>query len=125
MSKKEIAKKYLKHLENGEIEEVINLFDSNGIVESPIYGIKKAEDFYRELASDTSNSELLLKGIFEQSDSNEIALYFTYKWTLISNEVVQFDVVDIIEFDSNNKISKLIIIYDTVLARKLVENVNK
>jgi hypothetical protein len=123
MDKKEIAKRYLKHLENGEIEQVIELFDEHGIVESPIYGIKKADEFYRELANDTSNSELHLKGIFEQSDSNAIALYFTYKWTLKNNQKVEFDVVDIIDFDSNNKISKLIIIYDTVLARKLVENI--
>ncbi len=36
--KKEIAIQYLKHLENGEIENVIDLFHSEGIVDSPIYG---------------------------------------------------------------------------------------
>ncbi len=124
MDKKEIANRYLKYLENGNIEQVIDLFDKNGIVESPIYGIKKADEFYRELNNDTSNSELHLKGIFEQNDSNDLALYFTYKWTLKNNQKVEFDVVDIIEFDSKNKIKKLIIIYDTVLARKLVDTLN-
>ena len=124
MDKKEIANRYLKYLENGNIEQVIDLFDKNGIVESPIYGIKKADEFYRELNNDTSNSELHLKGIFEQNNSNELALYFTYKWTLKNNQKVEFDVVDIIEFDSKNKIKKLIIIYDTVLARKLVDTLN-
>lgn len=125
MNKSEIAKKYLKYLENGNIEKVIDLFSSNGIVESPIYGIKKADEFYRELNNDTSNSELILKGIFEKNDSNNLALYFTYKWTLKNNEKVEFDVVDIIELDSENKITKLKIIYDTVISRKLVNDLNE
>ncbi|AZJ35226.1 nuclear transport factor 2 family protein [Tenacibaculum singaporense] len=125
MNKNKIAKKYLEHLENGNIEKVINLFSNNGIVESPIYGIKKADEFYRELNNDTSNSELFLKGIFEQNDSNNLALYFTYKWTLKNNEKVEFDVVDIIELNSENKITKLKIIYDTVISRKLVNDLNE
>ncbi|MGQ3678937.1 nuclear transport factor 2 family protein [Tenacibaculum discolor] len=125
MNKSGIAKKYLEYLENGNIEKVIGLFSNNGIVESPIYGIKKADVFYRELNNDTSNSELFLKGIFEQNDSNNLALYFTYKWTLKNNEKVEFDVVDIIELNSENKITKLKIIYDTVISRKLVNKLNE
>lgn len=121
MNKKEIAKDYITHLENGNIAQVIALFNQNGIVDSPLYGIKKADEFYLELNSDTSNSELSLLGVFEENNSNKLALYFTYKWTLKNNQRVEFDVVDIIEFDSQNKISKLKIIYDTVIARKLVE----
>jgi len=121
MNKKAIAKEYIKHLENGNIGQVLALFNQNGMVDSPLYGIKKADEFYLELNSDTANSELSLLGIFEESDSNNLALYFTYKWTLKNNQIVEFDVVDIIEFDNQNRISKLKIIYDTVLARKLVE----
>jgi hypothetical protein len=120
MTKKEIANKYISFLEKGDIENVISLFNQKGIVDSPLYGIKKANEFYHELSSDTTNSELRLLGIFEENNSNSIALYFTYKWTLKNNEKVEFDVVDIIEFDENNEISKLKIIYDTVITRKLV-----
>lgn len=120
MNKTDIAKEYIKHLENGNIDQVIALFDLNGIVDSPLYGIKRADEFYPELNSDTANSELSLLGIFEENNSNKLALYFTYKWTLKNNQIVEFDVVDIIEFDNQNKISKLKIIYDTVMARKLV-----
>lgn len=121
MDKKEIAEKYIEHLENGNIKKVMALFDQNGIVDSPIYGVKKANEFYSELSNDTSNSELHLKGIFEQNNSNDLVLYFTYKWTLKNNQKVEFDVVDIIEFNSKNKIIKLKIIYDTVLARQEVD----
>ena len=124
MNKTKIAKEYLRHLESGNMENVIDMFNDNGTVESPIYGIKKADEFYRELNNDTSNSELYLKGIFEQNDANSLALYFSYKWTLKSNQKAEFDVVDIIELDSENKINKLKIIYDTVFSRKLVNELN-
>ncbi|MCV6628737.1 MAG: hypothetical protein OIF50_02645 [Flavobacteriaceae bacterium] len=42
-----------------------------------------------------------------------ILLYFNYKWVLQSGKTVAFDVVDIIELDTNYKIKKLTIIYDT------------
>ena len=121
MNKKEIARQYISHLENGNVGQVVALFNQNGMVDSPLYGIKKADEFYRELNNDGMNSELHLKGIFEDNESNDLAIYFTYKWTLKNNQKVEFDVVDIIEFDNQNKISKLKIIYDTVTSRKLVE----
>ena len=121
MTKKEIAKQYISYLENAEVTKVIGLFSDTGMVDSPLYGIKKAHDFYSELNDDTSNSELFIKGIFEEEGSDKIALYFTYKWTLKDNEKVEFDVVDIIEFDTQNKITKLKIIYDTVIARELLK----
>lgn len=121
MTQKDIARAYITHLENGNTEKLVALFSKDGMVDSPLYGIKKASEFYLELNDDTLNSELYTKGIFEEDNSNKLALYFTYKWTLKNNKKLVFDVVDIIEFDNQNKISKLKIIYDTVIARKLVE----
>ncbi|MTE26010.1 nuclear transport factor 2 family protein [Winogradskyella ouciana] len=121
MTKKEIALKYLDYLQQGDIHKVVELFSVDGIVDSPIYGIKRADEFYLQLNNDTKRSELNLKGIFEQQDSNNLALYFGYKWTLKNNAKVEFDVVDIIEFDSENKIKTLKIIYDTVASRDKVE----
>ena len=125
MDYSEIANSYLEYLEIGNIERVIDLFSENGIVESPIYGIKRADRFYRELMNDTSTSKLHLRGIFEQNNMNNFALYFTYEWTLKNNRKVEFDVVDIIELDSENKISKLKIIYDTFAARELLNELNE
>ena len=125
MDYSEIANSYLEYLEIGNIERVIDLFSENGIVESPIYGIKRADRFYRELMNDTSTSKLHLRGIFDQNNMNNFALYFTYEWTLKNNRKVEFDVVDIIELDSENKISKLKIIYDTFAARELLNELNE
>lgn len=121
MTRKEIAKRYIGFLANGEVEHIIDLFAENGTVFSPIYGKNRAREFYTTLNEDTANSELNVKGIFEDSETNQLALYFEYKWTVASGKMVEFDVVDIIEFDPQNKISELRIIYDTVVSRQLIE----
>jgi len=120
MTRKEIAELYINLLQKGDMEGVISLFSNGGIVHSPIYGIKKASDFYKELAADTSDSNLTLNGIFEESDSSRIALYFNFLWTLKNGELVNFDVVDILVFDEEDKITELRIIYDTVISREAV-----
>jgi len=120
MSKKEIAKKYIEYLEQGKTECIIELFSDNGKVTSPIYGTKLASTFYNNLNEDTLKSKLIINGIFEEEDSNRIALYFKYNWTLKNKKNVTFDVVDIIAFNSKNKIIQLHIIYDTVKSRGLV-----
>ena len=121
MTKREIANKYIEYLSIGDVEKIVNLFADNGKVSSPIYGEKPAGLFYKELLEDTINSALKFKGIFEEADSNRIALYFEYTWTVKSGKMVQFDVVDILDLDNENKIIKLKIIYDTVISRKLVD----
>jgi hypothetical protein len=68
---------------------------------------------------------LKLKGIFEDADSARIALYFEYKWTVKSGKITEFDVVDIFKFNDENKITELKIIYDTVISRNLVDEINK
>lgn len=125
MTKKEIAQLYIEYLEKGNIDKIIKLFSKNGQVTSPIYGTKSASDFYAALNEDTSNSKLKLKGIFEEEDSNQIAVSFNYKWTLKNKSRIEFDVVDIMEFNKGNKIVHLQIIYDTVKSRVLVNALNQ
>lgn len=114
MTKKEIAKQYIEFLENGDINKIIKLFSKKGQVTSPIYCTKLASDFYKKLNEDTLKSKLKFKGFFEEKDSQRIALYFKYNWTLKNNSYV--------EFDENNKIEHLKIIYDTVKSRVFVKD---
>ena len=120
LSKEEVGKQYFEHLKKGETDSILDLFHEEGMVQSPIYGTKSAKEFYQELAEDTSSSSLKLNTIFENTFSKQVALYFTYTWTLKNNNAVNFDVVDIMEFDDNNRITKLTIIYDAEIARKSV-----
>ena len=123
MTKTEIAHQYIHFLENDETNKIIKLFAANGKVNSPLYGIKNAKAFYTLLNEDTLNSKLTINSIFENNATNSVALYFTFDWTLKNNKKVIFDVVDIIEFNEANEITLLTIIYDTVVARSLHEDV--
>ena len=120
ITKKEVALKYTELLEKGNIKDILKLFSNKNLVESPIYGVLNASQFYNELQNDTLRSEITIKGIFEENNSNKLALYFNYKWTLKNNDLVTFDVVDIMEFNDSNQISKIKIIYDTVKSREIV-----
>ncbi len=121
MTNKTITQQYIQHLQQGDMQKVIALFTEDAKVQSPIYGTQNAREFYTNLASDTTQSELKIKGTFEETDSNRIALYFNYQWTLKNGKDINFDVVDIIDFDEDNKITNLQIIYDASISRKLVE----
>ncbi|MDY8135663.1 nuclear transport factor 2 family protein [Aquimarina sp. 2201CG5-10] len=119
--KEQIAKDYLLYLEEGNMNKVVDLFAENGMVVSPLYGTQSAREFYKILAGDTSTSELKFDGLFYEKNSNRISLLFDYIWGLKDGKKVQFKVVDIIELDTNNKIEKLSIIYDTIHSRTAVE----
>lgn len=119
--KNTIAKEYIEFLQAGDLVALNALFSTDGLVISPIYGTMEAAAFYETLAKDTTESKLTIKGIFEEPSSGNIALYFQYDWTLGHGREVTFDVVDILTFDTENKITGLKIIYDTVQARAWVE----
>ncbi|MHA7059124.1 nuclear transport factor 2 family protein [Aquimarina sp. M1] len=120
MTAEEVTKKYLSFLERGEMDKVIDLFTNNGIVESPLYGVLPAAEFYNTLQEDTKSSQLHFDGLFYEKNTKRVSLLFNYEWTLKSNEKVKFKVVDILELTKKNKIQKLTIIYDTVNTRDLL-----
>jgi len=117
---KQISHNYLSLLEAGDIEELLRLFAKNAIVHSPIYGSKSARDFYTTLNADTRASKLLLDGIFIEEEQQRLILLFDYHWTVRDGNEVSFKVADVLEFNAALKITKLSIIYDTVVSRSLI-----
>ena len=116
----EICNKYLTALNDGDLNKVLSLFSENAVVISPLYGEILAKDFYKELFSDTEKSETKLLTIFDSSKNDEsIALHFLYTWTLQSEEIVEFECVDIFNLTKDKKLfTKLSIIYDTYHIRE-------
>lgn len=113
-----IATRYLEALEEADIEKTLSLFTPQASIISPLYGEKKASEFYPELFEDTSNSRLVLKGVMEgQSATNDtklISIWFHFDWTLANGQPAPFDVVDVLELNKENGlIEKLHIVYDT------------
>lgn len=115
----EIGKKYFNFLQQSDLQGLASLFADDGTVISPIYGVKKHTDFYKSLIEDTSESIIQLKEIYAGVLSKNLAIHFEYKWTLKDGKVVDFEGVDVFEFDENDKIKKLSIIYDPAQTRQL------
>lgn len=113
-----IAKKYLSCLEKASVEETLLLFAEDAVIESPLYGQMPARLFYTQLFADTMSSTLRLDGIFSEPTSSRILILFEYQWKLRNHQQVIFNVVDVLEFDSDNKITTLKIIYDTARSKE-------
>ncbi len=119
MTPRDLCAAYLAALDNADLEAVRALFSPDGLVVSPLYGVKKAHDFYASLFADTNRSETTLLGIFEAAqDGGSVALHFQYVWTMKSGKVVTFECVDVFELtEDRQKFQKLTIIYDTAPLR--------
>ena len=115
MNQKKIITVYLRGLEKGNCNEILELFTNNATVSSPLYGEVKATDFFEQLFEDTSDSKIELHGVFvDISDSNKYAAHFRYDWNLKNGQRVSFNCVDIFEFEEDSsKINHLSIIYDS------------
>ncbi len=117
MELKETIKKYLEALQKSDYENLINLFASNSVIHSPLYGEIEAMKFYQDLFKDTNKSVITLKDIFTSEDGSKGAVNFLYDWTLSDGSPVSFDCVDIFKLNSDGKIQELTIIYDTSQTR--------
>jgi SnoaL-like domain len=104
-----------EHLSAGDSEQLISLFASDGVVNSPLYGKLQAKDFYPALFSDTSASVLTLRKTLQSvdGDTTTIAFWFDFDWTLADGTPAPFTVVDVAELDEHGLIQQLHIVYDT------------
>ena len=116
------AHTYLNLLRDGNALELTRLFSKDGTVASPVYGLVPANDFYNILFADTKTSKLTLDGVFHEEASNRVIVLFDYDWTLKNGKKVLFKVSDVFEFNSQEKVTKLTIIYDAVVSRALVQD---
>lgn len=125
MSISEIIQSYFHALERGDEYAILQLFADNGIVVSPLYGRMKASDFFEQLFEDTAQSLITLIQIFKGSLTRSAAAHIRYRWTIEDEEPISFEAVDIFEFDSQKKIFKLTIIYDTAFVREAFERLKR
>jgi 4a-hydroxytetrahydrobiopterin dehydratase len=118
-SKQEVIKSYFHGLELASYNDIIQLFASEAMVHSPLYGKIEAPKFYKELFSDTQGSKTTLKNIFVNPENdNTASAHFVYSWTLKDGTLVHFECVDVFEFvPQGDKIQFLTIIYDNYHTR--------
>lgn len=125
MDPKKTIETYLEALKRGSAGDCENLFTEDGVVISPIYGEKKANEFYRQMFADGSDTKITLLKIFLTEDRNSGACHFVCDWILKDGTCTTLNVVDIFDFSENGKIKKLMIIYDAQKARKAVANLRQ
>nr|WP_294914244.1 nuclear transport factor 2 family protein [uncultured Neokomagataea sp.] len=126
MAIQDLCRAYLEALNEGDLSKVLALFVADAEVSSPLYGVRPAADFYRDLFSDTNRSETRLKAVFEHSDGGaSVALHFDYDWVFKSGQAVSFECVDIFEMTPDyQRFSHLKIIYDTAPFRSDFEQLS-
>ena len=107
------VQRYLKGLDDSNLEEVLDLFSEDAMVVSPIYGKRAARDFYQALFDDTfSSNTSLLQTVIDELEGTMV-LIFSYQWKLKDDRFLDFEVADFIHFDENGLIKQLSIFYDT------------
>lgn len=105
---------YFRSLEKADLAGVLNLFSPDGIIYSPVYGIKEIEPFYRGLFEDTDASEIEVRAIMANlEDPLHFSARFSYNWKRKNKEAVIFEGVDLFTCTKEGKFKKLEIIYDT------------
>jgi len=104
-----LGHKYFNHFSKGEISEVLDLFSDDGTVE--MTEIKTAREFFADSAEFVSKIKFELQEIYSSKKSGSIAIHFLFDLPQVDGSSKSFNAVDIVEFDSNNKIQKLTVIH--------------
>lgn len=117
----DIAERYLEALASADVDAVLALFASDGVVHSPLYGTRSAREFYPLLFADTAESRLTLRQVFRGGERG-VAFWFDFDWTLRDGTPAPFTVVDVAELDGDGLIARLHIVYDTAPLRASFDN---
>ncbi|WP_282092211.1 nuclear transport factor 2 family protein [Epibacterium ulvae] len=119
MTVNSLCNAYLTALNTADLTAVQSMFTPDAVVLSPLYGTRKASEFYADLFADTTQSKTTLINVFDTSENSaSIALHFHYQWTLNGGKIVTFECVDVFELsDDKTQFKKLTIIYDTAPLR--------
>jgi ketosteroid isomerase-like protein len=120
----QLARTYLDALGSADLPAMLALFTADGEVHSPLYGPMPAASFFPELFGATTESSLTLQGVAQgtaEAGPPLVTLWFRYDWLMAAGARTSFDVVDVLELAPDGRIATLRIIYDTVLARPLLD----
>ena len=116
----DIIQSYCKALLTNDYPGIISLFAKDAKVFSFIAGEKPAPEFFQNLFKTSRRTKVELKNLFIGLENKPIvAAHIDYKSVRDEKFLYQLEVVDIFEFNSENKITSLRIILDTYPLRKL------
>lgn len=116
-----VIENYMQALDQSDLPAMLALFEEDAIAHSPILGEVAASEFFPKVFDASRESNITVLDIFVSVYDRPRAVgYLHYDWTLKDGTEISFDAADVFEFSENNKISSLIIYYDTYPIRELV-----
>ena len=110
-----LIEKYIHAMESSKPEALIELFTVDGTVDSPVCGLKPAQQFYHDWLKETKSVRVtVLNKFINPENPCSIALHLILHMTLArNNDDVSFPVVDVFDLnDASDKIKKLNILFD-------------
>ena len=112
---------YLLELERGDAEAICALFTPDAQIFSPFLGWMHPAQFFAKVNAASGESKITLIDICVSSTgARRATAYFIYDWGLKDGSAVQFECVDVFEFDANGHIERMFIVYDTHPIRSTV-----
>ena len=105
---------YLDALERGDVAAICALFRPDAQIHSPFLGWMEPAPFFSKVNAASGQSTITPIDICVSATGARRATgYFVYDWGLKDGTSVQFECVDVFEFDENGLIERMIIVYDT------------
>lgn len=119
-----IIRIYVQALRDNDYQTMVSLFSKDAKVFSFFVGEKSPLDFFQNLFENSHRTKVEIRNIFFDADNKKTVAAYIYLEAVWNRQLtIQFEAVDIFEFDQENKIKNLKIILDTYPIRKLKEKV--
>ena len=107
-------KRYFVALDAGDLEGVLTVFADDAVVHSPFLGRLSAREFFPKVFAASSASDITVFDILASTQGQARAVgYFRYDWTLKDGTKVYFDAADVFDFNAEDEIIRMTILYDT------------
>lgn len=113
--REETVRRYLAAMAACDLDGILECFEADGLVSSPVYGGVPVADFYRKLLADTAEARVSVHQVYVGTDApDQLAASFDYYWAMTDGRRTQVQLVDLFEFrPGSDKIQHLTIVFDT------------
>lgn len=116
----DLLRRYQRAVQENDADAILELFESDALVFSPLNGASNARAFHSKLFSKSSSSIVRLLNVFESvGRTPAVALHFSYTWILQGGVTLVIDGVTVFEVDEElGKFKSMVLIYDTAQLRR-------
>jgi ketosteroid isomerase-like protein len=111
MSEREqIAKQYFEAFHAGQLDEVFGYFADDGVVRYGRDAAKPAREFFPETKSMIAQVRFTTHGVYTSPATHTVLIHFSFTMPSEDGKGAPVEAVDVIEFDRQNKITRITVI---------------